>query len=312
VEQPTFAVVVNPHTRLGSGAALADSALTALRAHGRVHVLETAGDGRDGERIASLLDATRPAVAVAAGGDGTAREVAEAVWRQPDRPALGFLPFGTGNNIARSLGLQSVRRHGPAAVERAVAAICSGQSVPIDLGAVGERCFLGSFAVGMDGAILAARNRWRARFGFGRGRGGYALYLASCAANLVRQRVVAARLHVDGVAEQRSIYDLVVTNTAIYAGEFRFDADDHHDDGRLDLQIVTGPLDYLRAFPTAWRRHVRRQRGEQVVAEPGLRRIEQLEIEFAESVASQLDGEEGPRADRFSARVVPHALRVCR
>jgi diacylglycerol kinase family enzyme len=145
-----------------------------------------------------------------------------------------------------------------------------------------------------------------------RGRAGYALYLLSCAVNLARQPAIPARLTIDGRAEAAAIHDAVVTNTALYAGEFRFDAGDHSDDGRLDVQVFTGAADYVRCFVAAWRRHLRAQRGELVQPLARLRRVERLDIEFTCPVRSQLDGEEGPVASRFVVRVLPRALRIHR
>jgi diacylglycerol kinase family enzyme len=164
----------------------------------------------------------------------------------------------------------------------------------------------------MDGAILAARNAWRRRWHLPSALAGYPLYLLGCAVNLARQRAVAARVHADGLPYHGPLYDLVVVNTPLYAGEFRFDdGDDHSDDGRLDLQIFAGTADYVRAFVTAWRRHVHQQRGEPVAASPRQRRVAQVEITLARPLPSQVDGEESACADRFAVSVLPGALRVC-
>lgn len=306
-------MVVNPRTLHGPCAERWVEALARLRRARTVACVETTGDGGDGNRIAALIAAERPGLVVAAGGDGTVREVAEALLvAAPDlAPALAILPLGTANNVARSLGLAAVRQHGTAALERAVGAILAGSERPLDLGRVGARVFVGSFAVGMDATILAARNRWRRRWRLGPGLGGYPLYLLSCAVNLARQRGVAGRLHADGAPQHGPVYDLLVLNTALYAGEFRFDGDDHSADGRLDLHVFSGPADYVRAFVTAWRRHVRRTRGLPVDPPARLRRVEHVEIALARPLASQLDGEESDVADRFAVRVLPQAIRVC-
>jgi diacylglycerol kinase family enzyme len=220
--------------------------------------------------------------------------------------------LGTGNNVARGLGLLSLRQGDARAIERAVAAIRAGRERRIDLGRVGADVFAGSFALGMDGAILAVRNAWGRRWHLRPALAGYPLYLLSCAFNLTRQRAVAGRVHADGVPCHGPIYDLIVVNTAIYAGEFRFDdARDHSDDGQLELQVFTSAADYVRAFVAAWRRHVRQQRGEPVGATPRQRRVARVEIALARPLPSQLDGEESAHSDRFEVAVLPGALRVC-
>jgi diacylglycerol kinase (ATP) len=63
---------------------------------------------------------------VAAGGDGTAHEIVNGLLSLPSpRPALGLIPVGTGNDVARNLGLLS-----PAA---GWAAVVAGVRRPLDI-----------------------------------------------------------------------------------------------------------------------------------------------------------------------------------
>ena len=306
-------MVVNPRALRGPCAALWVEALAALRRTRTVECLHTVGDGADRDRIAALIDRVRPAVVVAGGGDGTVHDIVSVLHGvdAAAAPALAILPLGTANNVARSLGLLSLRQHGSAAVARACAAILGGNERRIDLGRAGTQIFVGSFAVGMDGAILAARNDWCRRWRLGNAAGGYPLYLLSCAVNLTRHRAVPGRVRADSTLYEGPIYNLLAANTALYAGEFRFDADDHSYDGRLDLQIFTGPADYVRAFVAAWRRHLRYQRGGTVSAPERLWRVTRIAIDLARPVASQLDGEEDARAAGYEIEVLPQAIRMC-
>ncbi len=310
MESPTLLVVLNPQRLRGRAASSWSRALTALRAAAAVEVRETLGDGADQRRIGEWLETVRPSVAVAAGGDGTVGALAAALMgvAAAKRPPLGIIPLGTANNVARSLGLTALRGGHVAAARSAVGAILGGATRLLDLGQVDGRWFVGSFAIGMDGEILALRNRWRSRLAR---RGGYPLYLLSCAVNLARHRGAGARLAVDGVACEAAAYNLLVLNTALYAGEFRFDGADASGDGRLDLHVFTGASDYVGRFVAAWRRHLAAQRGAAIVAPPGLQRITQLSAELARPLASQIDGEEGPHTARFTLAVHAAALQVC-
>lgn len=306
--------MLNPRALLGTRAGVWEDTLARLRQSRPVVCIDTVGDGRDRDRVASLITSERPSVVIAAGGDGTLNDVVAALQRfdAASAPALGILPFGTGNNVARGLGLQSLRHGDARARDQAVAAIVTGTERRVDLGRAGAHVFVGSFALGMDGAILAARNAWRRRWRLPPALAGYPLYLLSCAVNLARQRAIAGRVHADGVPCHGPLYDLIVVNTPLYAGEFRFDdSDDHSADGQLELQIFTGAADYVRAFVTAWRRHVHHQRGEPIAPSPRQRRVARVEITLARPLPSQLDGEEYERADRFEISVLPGALRVC-
>jgi len=311
-------VVVNPRTLTGSAAQLWQRALDGL--YDRVVICEeirTAGAGADTDRVAQLVTAHAPQVVVAAGGDGTVRDVVEGVMRAAPTtaPSLALLPLGTANNVARSLGLRSVRQAGASAVDLAVATIVDGYERRIDLGHVDfgtnpSRYFVGSFAVGMDAEILRTRNQLRQRLRLRSRIGGYPLYLCSCAINLLRPHGTAARLRIDGPEQARRVYNLLVTNTPLYAGEFRFDAENSSDDGCIDLHVFAGPLDYLRRYPAAWRRHVRHARGERVQPPRHVQRVREVYIELSAPLAAQLDGEECAPVVSCTVRVVPQALAV--
>ena len=297
-------IVVNPAALRGEAATGFAALRTALPAGTAIR--ETAGDGRDAARLAEWIATVQPRTVAAAGGDGTVSAVARALMDTPSatRPALGLVPLGTANNVARSLGFTRLT---DAAVARPLAAALLAHSTrPLDLGRANGQWFVGSCAAGMDAAILAARNRWRARWRLGRTLGGYPLYLAACAVGLARHRAVAADVRVDGgPAEAQRVHNLLVLNTALYAGEFRFDGVDHSDDGRLDVHVFADAGAYVRGFVTAWRRHL----GTAVAPAP-LRRVTALSATFAAPIALQLDGEEAGVVRDLVVEVAPAALQV--
>jgi diacylglycerol kinase family enzyme len=317
VARPRLVLVVNPRVRDRVGAALWRLALTRLGEESAiVATASTRGDAGDRDRIRAVARAARPDVLVAAGGDGTVNHTVEAILAAgaagEDAPVLGILPLGTANNVARSLGLLSCRHRGARAVELAVRTIASGRERVIDLGAVGARHFVGSFAAGMDADILATRNRWRRVVGARRRLSGYPLYLASCAANLLAGGHGApSHVVVDGIGREARAYNVLVTNTALYAGEFRFDPGDPSADGTLDLQVMAGPVDYVRRFVGAWRRYLGVERGDHMRPPHGLERMRRATVSCRRPVASQLDGEELCVTDRYEIHVLPRALRVC-
>ena len=312
---PRVALVVNPRCCAGPRAGVATTAIARLRASSCVAAeVETRSDSDDASRIAAVLEQTRADVAIAAGGDGTVGRVVAALLRLPDeaRAALAILPLGTGNNAARSFGLRSLRRERDGAVELAIAAIASGTRRAIDVGLVGERPFLGSFAVGLDGEILRLRNRMQRHLEAAGARTGYGLYLASFALSFVSaQRRFGVRLVLDGVAERRSLYNAVVSNAPVYAGPLRFDGANDCADGRLDLHAVDSAARYVAEYPRAWLRYLRVLRGAQAAPSPLLVRAREILVELDRPVAALVDGEEIDAAPCYRLRALPHAIRVC-
>lgn len=72
---------------------------------------------------------------VAAGGDGTIYEVVNGIAGQKARPALGIIPCGTTNDLARAIGI-------PKSISRSCEVIKKGKKKRIDLGRINDRYFI--------------------------------------------------------------------------------------------------------------------------------------------------------------------------
>lgn len=81
---------------------------------------------------------------IAMGGDGTVNEVAHALVGTPT--ALGILPSGSGDGLARGLRL-------PSSPESAMDIALSSSFTAIDVGTAGDRIFLNIAGIGFDAAV---------------------------------------------------------------------------------------------------------------------------------------------------------------
>jgi YegS/Rv2252/BmrU family lipid kinase len=94
---------------------------------------------------------------VLGGGDGTMNAAAEALLKT--RLPFGILPLGTGNDLARSLGI-------PAEPLAAVDIILKGERRAIDLGCANDRLFFNIATIGLSARVAKAVNREaKRRFG---------------------------------------------------------------------------------------------------------------------------------------------------
>lgn len=307
----SLVAVFNPHARRGEAARAWRELAGRLRQAGvQLVELETHGHGADAQRIAEAVRQAGASRVIAAGGDGTVRDVAEAIasFEPAAAPSLAFAPIGTANNAARAFGLQSCRAGRSAAFDLAVQAALSGAERRVDLGRVNGRIFAGSVALGMDADILAMRNLLCRRAP--RALAGYPLYLWCCAVNFLRGHGARAVLAGDETGVLH-VYNLLVTNTPIYAGEFRFADGECFADGRLDLLIAENAGQYGRSYPAAWPRHLRARAGRAVRPDRRLRRFVRLTVDFEQEVAWQVDGEEMPATRRFQIEALPGAISVC-
>ena len=125
-----------------------DLALTERRGHAQELARQAALDGLD--------------VVVAFGGDGTVNEAVNGLLADgphPDLPALGILPCGSANVLARSLRLP---RDPVEAAGVLLDAVREGRRRVIGLGAADERYFTFCAGLGLDAEVVSAVERRRA------------------------------------------------------------------------------------------------------------------------------------------------------
>jgi len=97
-------IIVNPTAGAGRAARLVPWLRERLgpRPEADLHVTRAPGDAEEVSADAARHGHDR---VVAVGGDGTVQEVANGLLREPGDVELGIVPVGTGNDLARSLGL---------------------------------------------------------------------------------------------------------------------------------------------------------------------------------------------------------------
>ena len=150
-DRPRVGVIINPIA--GDGATPARARRRAvqcahiLRGLGiepDVHISEWPGHARE---LVPQMVARGADTVVAWGGDGTVNEVAAGVLATP--AALSVIPAGSGNGLARMLGM-------PADAARALPRIVHGTDRRIDVGRIDGVLFVNLAGVGFDAHIAAA------------------------------------------------------------------------------------------------------------------------------------------------------------
>jgi diacylglycerol kinase (ATP) len=245
-----LALVINPTSGKGKGARYGDRAERALDEAG-VAVRRIIGrDAHDAAKQArAALDAGAPALVVV-GGDGMASLGLQLV--AGTGIPLGVIPAGTGNDMARWLGLPL---DDPEAAARVVA---DNRTAAFDLGRVtssyaGEPRWFGNVvACGLDSKVNERANRMRRPRGPSR-------YTLALLAELGPFRVLPFDLVVGG--ERRSLDGMLIAvgNGPSYGGGMRICPQADPRDGRFQVTVVNrvGKITLLRIFPRIFSgRHV--------------------------------------------------------
>ena len=180
-------------------------AMAAWSAAGRTTaVVETARRG-DAERFAREAAASGIGLVLIGGGDGTVNEVINGLAGVARPPALGVLPLGTANVLARELGL-------PLNQGVAASMLAHARVRDVRLGLVNGRRFAMMAGVGFDAQVVAAVSP-DAKRRFGR------LAYASAATDLwMKGRSSRLRLRTAGTAIEAG--SVIVARGRHYAGGF--------------------------------------------------------------------------------------------
>jgi diacylglycerol kinase (ATP) len=265
----------------------ADDLREVFRGHGIDAWIIPTGSAEDAVRETRRAIADGCRTVVAAGGDGTVREIARTLIGSG--VALGVLPLGSVMNVARSLDI-------PRDVGEAAAVIAAGETHDIDVGFVGDRAFFESTSIGLHAALF----REGARFDKGD-----RLALVRAIAVIVRYRTAGMRIELSDRTITTHALAVSVANGP-YAGlAFTVAPGARLDDGNLDVRVFRGfsKWQLVRHFASivAGRRAI----------EPRIEtyRSPTVRITAARPLPVRPD-DEPPLATPVSFRVEPRSLRV--
>ena len=214
---------------------------------------EDAGQGMTKEALAGGA-----AVVLAAGGDGTVRDVAEAL-RDSGVP-IALVPSGTGNLLARNLSLTLN------SVEESVGTAFEGDVRTIDLGIAEivrqddteeQHVFLVMAGLGLDAKMIAKTSSKLKK------AVGWLAYVDGGVRALPELKPVRLRYSLDGAVEKSvSVHTIMVGNCGMLPGGILLIPDAKPDDGILDVAVLrpSGPFGWLKVWnKVAWENGVLRK-----------------------------------------------------
>ena len=282
--------IVNPVAGNGAGARVARRIAADFRNHGlKLDVVLTPAPD-EAARLAREAAADGYGVVVAAGGDGTANEVANGL--VGSGAVLALYPIGVGNDFARALGY-------PRRTRDVAPFIRGARRRSIDVGELNGRVFVNAAGVGIDGHV-AERSGASARV-VGSALG----HLGGALVGLASFRPQPMRITLDGEARSGAFLTVVAANGTHFGTGMRVAPEASLDDGQLDVLMV-GDLSRWSSLVAL----VKLYRGTHVDGRAiVLRRARTVEIELERPLPAELDGEV-TRGRRFSIRVRPRALEV--
>lgn len=285
--------IANPAAGRGNGLHTMRALESAFPGIGANGLLTTGAEGDERRLVKEALSRGAKTIIVL-GGDGTCSKVADEILRARADCRLALIPSGTGNDFAKTLGLDAARPL------EAFQLATNGNAVRIDVGQADGHYFLNSCGFGFDASVLEASNRVR----FLKGD---AVYIYSALGQLFTYRGMEVSANgAPGVKRGRMLM-VTVSNGRFLGGAFKIAPHASVLDGKLDACFFSDSnvVERVKLFVGAMRgTHI----GMPSVMSAS---VQHLSLTFPSSPLMEMDGElRVARSRTVELTCVPRALSV--
>ena len=183
----------------------------------QIHTTRSAGDGYE---IAKNYAEEGINFVIAVGGDGTVNEIARGL--MGSKTALGIVPLGSGNGLARHLQI-------PLNYKKAIDVIALKKIQSIDVAQVDERVFFCTAGIGFDALI---GNRFNAS-----SKRGLQTYLRVAAKEILGYEPQEYQLTIDGKTITRTAFLITFANASQWGNNVYIAPHAISSDGLLDVVV---------------------------------------------------------------------------
>jgi YegS/Rv2252/BmrU family lipid kinase len=284
--------ILNP--RAGVAPDAAHRALEGGRPSWEDYAVETTRAPGHATELAREAVAAGARLVIAVGGDGTVNEVARGLLGS--QAALGVVPVGSGNGLARALRM-------PLRPAAALAALEAGVRRAMDVGRLNQGLFLNVAGTGFDAAVGAAFHR----AGEDGSRRGFLGYLRLSLAEIRRYRPTPIVLEAHGEGRELRPFMVTFANGPQYGSGAVINPGGKLDDGRLEAISFEYTGSILRVLAAAPRLFLG---GLERTAEYGRVEGTRMTVTAGAPLAIHRDGDPAEVATRIEVEVVPRALEV--
>lgn len=228
-------------------------------------------------------------VVVAVGGDGTINEIAQALIKT--KTALAIIPQGSGNGLARHLGI-------PLATNEAIKRLLEPKKILIDAATANGNSFFCTSGIGFDAHVSAS---FAARTF--RGLGGYAYFTIK---ELFTYKPLTYTLEFDGQKIEREAFLVAFANATQYGNNAFIAPQADIQDGKLDICIIK-PFPKIQIPKLALQLFNRTLPQNQFVE---TYKADEIKITFDKAIPAHIDGESKGLGTSIEYKSISKALTV--
>ena len=225
-------MIVNPYSGKGKAKEMLCDIISLFGTHEYIITVYVTSSERRSSYFAETYGADY-GLAVCIGGDGTLSDTVNGIMRLPfeKRPAIGYIPMGTANDVATTLRL-------PSDPKKAVMAVAHGSPVAFDIGQIGEDTFftyIAAFGAFTEVSYETPQNIKNSL--------GHLAYVLGGIGSLATIKEHHVKIEYDGGELEGDYIFGGVTNTTSVAGIVKFSPDDVKlGDGLFEVILVKKPV----------------------------------------------------------------------
>ena len=248
------------------------------------------------ERPNHAYELSRQAVAegidavIAVGGDGTVNEVASALC--DSKTALGIIPDGSGNGLARHIGI-------PLDLQKAAEAFNESTVEAFDYCTANDRPFFCTCGIGFDAQVSSAFSR--------RDKRGAAGYIKSALIEYLKYRPETYSLITESGKITEKAFLIACGNASQYGNNAYITPHADMQDGLIDVTVMLPitPFDTAMLGVLLFSKHIDQNTNIITFRTP------EITIERSHSGVMHLDGEAIEMPQRISIKCHPGGLNIC-
>lgn len=246
----------------------------------RGHATELAHQGTADKKYETIF---------AVGGDGTVNEVAKAIVHT--NQVMGILPCGSGNGLARHLGI-------PIKIKEALLTMESSTIIAMDSFRVNNQLSINVSGIGFDGHIAGL---------FGKdGKRGLMSYSKLVLKEFLRYKEFEVTIQIDGMSFQQNAFMIAFANSSQFGNNAHIAPHASVCDGLLDVSLIRKiPLHQIAGFTT---KMFSGQLHRSAFTE--IKKGKEISLTFEKPMPYHIDGEGQSPQRAFTVQIQPGSIRM--
>jgi len=228
VQKEKIFLIINKYAGHGAGIRAIDLVVPVLKKGGYSAEHSFTQYPGHATELASKASADGYDLVVAVGGDGTVNEVAQGLIGTNTK--MGIIPMGSGNGLARELGISTNMR-------KSARTLINGKTLQLDVCKLNDQRFLCTSGIGFDALIAHKMSKSSSR--------GFLKYIKLVIQESIFYKPIEVRLKIDGIQIEEPAFLITFANASQFGNNAFIAPGASMTDGLIDVVVV-------RKFAKIW------------------------------------------------------------